>query len=206
MLTIDSDFFIRLSAESNERILHPAKVTSRENDIYMTARVEEAELPLAEDQDVLIYYENDREFMQQPAHILAVSADEPGLVIQISTTGDPVSAESRQYYRASAVMSGLTVEFGAERDCPLLDVSCTGFAVAAREEYEIGSLVDAVLRFEGKEYLGTVCVQSKRELTKGRTRYGLFCFDCQESGDMPGGLHRMNVSLQRQQLSRLAGV
>ena len=205
MLTTDSTFFIRLPSDSNERILHPAKLAGQENGIYM-ARLGEADLPLAEGLDVLIYFQNDREFMQQPARVLAISADEPGLVIQISTTGDSVSAERRQYYRASVVMLGLTIEFGAERDCLLLDVSCTGFAVAAREEHEIGSLVDTVLSLEGEEYRGTVCVQSKKELTKGRTRYGLFWLDCQESGKMPSGLHRMNLSLQQEQLRRPAGV
>ena len=205
MLTPDSNFFIRLPTESNERILHPAKVAALEDGIY-TARVEDAGLPLTEGLDLLIYYEKDRQLMQQPARVLAVSADEPGLVIQISTAGGPVSAKSRQHYRASAVMSGLTVEFGDESECPLLDVSCTGLAVAAREPHEIGSLVDAVLRFEGAEYRGTVCVQSKRELTRGRTRYGLFCLECRESGGLRSGLHRMNLSLQQKQLRRLTGV
>ncbi len=205
MLTTDSTFFIRLPADSNERILHPAKVAGQEDGIY-TARVGDAGLPLTEGLDVLIYYEKDRQLMQQPAHVLAISADEPGLVIQISTTGGPVSAESRQYYRAWAVMSELTVEFGEESECPLLDVSCTGFAVAAMEPHQIGGLVDAVLRFEGTEYRGAVCVQNKRELTKGRTRYGLLCFDSRDFWELRRGLHRLNLSLQQEQLRRLAGV
>ncbi len=75
MLTTDSTLFIRLPSDSNERILHPAKLAGQENGIYM-ARLGEADLPLAEGLDVLIYFQNDREFMQQQARVLEISAEE----------------------------------------------------------------------------------------------------------------------------------
>ncbi len=58
--------------------------------------------------------------------------------------------------------AGLTVELGDEPNCPLLDVSCSGFSVFARQNRDIGSVVDAVFSFESVEYGGQVCAQLRR--------------------------------------------
>ena len=207
MFTTDTELLLQILDEPGERILHPARVIGQEGGVC-TAQVEKEDLPLSDGQRLLVFFhKDDRDFMQQPARIHRVLVDEPGLVVQISAVGEPVSAETRQHYRASAVLSVLSADFGAEHDCPLLDVSCTGFAVTATETHEVGSLVDAALRFEGMEYRGRVCVQSVRALDKGRTRYGVYCVESQHSaGGMPKGLQQINMFLQRKHLRRLAGV
>ena len=203
MLGIDSGFFLQIPDRSKSRILHLAKVVGLQDNVY-TAQLEEGELNAAVGQYVLILYEDGNEFLKQSAYIQQISGDQQTRVVELTTTGGPTAAESRQYYRVSAVMADLTAQVGAERDCPLLDISCTGFSISSGEDYEVGSVVDAVLGYEGEEYTGKVCVRNIRPQDDGRTRYGLHCIEDEETpGSMPEGLHHMCVSLQREQL-RLA--
>ncbi|MCZ6682915.1 MAG: hypothetical protein O7B26_07000, partial [Planctomycetota bacterium] len=206
MLTIDTAFFLQIPSNSKKRILHPAKIVGFTNDLY-TAELEETDLPLTAEQETLVFYESNRSFLQQAACVTDVIEGEPKCMFEFKTTGEPVSAESRQHYRVSAVMAGLTAQLGKEKECPLLDVSSTGFSVISEKTYEIGSIVDAVVRFDGKEHKGKVCIQGARQLSEGRIRYGLHCIkdSRQPSTSMSAGLQHISVSLQREQLRRLAG-
>lgn len=206
MLTIDTAFFLYIPGESKERILHPARIVGCVQGLC-TAELEEADLPIAEDQETLVFYEHNHNFVQQTACITQISDNGPKVIVGLKTTGEPVSAECRQNYRVSAVLAELTAELGKERECPLLDVSSTGFSVIAGDTHQIGSIVGAVLRYDGKEYRGEVCVQSIQDLGEGRIRYGLHCVENnkQSSLDMSAGLQNMNLALQREQLRRLAG-
>ncbi|MCG8406770.1 MAG: hypothetical protein MI923_16360 [Phycisphaerales bacterium] len=204
MLDIGSSFFLQIPSKSKQRRLHPVEVVGCSADTY-TAKFEEDNIPLEADQDVLIYFEEKREFMQQAAHVSTSMHDETKLIIEFQTTGDPVSAESRQCYRVSTVMADLAADFGSEKNCPLLDVSCTGLAVIAAEAHDIGSLADIKLTYENREYAGKSVVQSERELSKGRIRYGLLCVkEKQATTNLMRGLEYMTVALQREQLRRLA--
>lgn len=204
MLDIGTSFFVQIPNESKQRTLHPAEVVGFSDNTY-TAELEEENLSLVGELDVLVYYEDKRVFMQQAAHVGSVMSNNPKLIIEFQTTGEPVSAESRQCYRVSAVMAGLTADFGSEKNCPLLDVSCTGLSVIASKAHNIGNLVDTRLKYEGKEYAGKSTVQSIRELSKGRIRYGLHCIkEKQATADLARGLEYMTAALQREQLRRLA--
>ncbi len=204
MLSMDGGFFVQIP-NGSKRILHPATIVGTEDETH-TAELEETDLPVADGQDILIFYEKKREFTQQAAHIQKVVDDETKLIIEFETTGEPVSAESRQYYRVSAVMTGLTATLGSENACPLLDVSRTGFSVVARQTYDLGSFVNAVLRYDNHQYRDRVCVQSIRDLSRGRIRYGLHCVNKnRHAGGTPKGLHQISVSLEREQLRRVAG-
>ncbi len=100
---------------------------------------------------------------------------------------------------------GLAAGLGDEDQCPLLDVSCTGFSVISSRKYAIGTIVEAKLTHEGEEYCGRVSVQSIRDLGKGRIRYGLYCLEDKTfAGNMPRGLQLMTALLQSEQLRRLA--
>ncbi len=59
-----SGFHFQLPGKSKQRILHPAKVVGLQDDTY-TAEVEEGSLAVECGQDVLVYFEKNREFMQQ---------------------------------------------------------------------------------------------------------------------------------------------
>ncbi len=204
MLSTKSGFFLRIPNESDERILHPAKVVEVQDKIY-TAQLEEAGLPLTAGQDVLLYYEIDRKFMQQAARIDAVMQDGPEPIVGLETTGEPMSAEERQWYRVSAVLADLTATLGSEEPCPIQDVSTVGFAVLARDRHYVGNVVTATVHYKGRHHTGSATVQSVRDLGDGRIRYGLACAEDKQGGaDLNKCLHTITMAIQRQQLRRRA--
>ena len=87
-------------------------------------------------------------YYSQTARIVAVMQTGPAPTIGFQFTGEPVSAESREWFRVSTVMAGLTTDFGPEAGCPLLDVSSVGFAVEATQAYKVGDVVTATLRYQ----------------------------------------------------------
>ena len=121
MLNTETKLFLCIPTESPERVLRPAKIVSIENDMF-AVEPEEPELALEAGQEILIYYEIKQTFMQQPARIDALLDTEHNPTVGLVTTGEPVSAESRQCYRVSTVMSDLVAGIESQ-DCPLLDVS-----------------------------------------------------------------------------------
>ena len=78
-----------------------------------TVELEEADLFPESGQEVLIYYNRKREFVKHSARIGTLSqteADADGVTkvrVEFETFGLPVSAEGRQCYRVSTVVSGL---------------------------------------------------------------------------------------------------
>ena len=207
MVGIGSGFHLRLPGNSKQRILHSAKVVlvkAMENSY--SADVEDVDLAVETGQDLIVYFENNRRFMQQPALVDCLDKAESKLIISFTTTGEPASAESRQHYRVSTVfVSGLTAAIGRKRVSLVVDVGATGFGVIAKEDYCIGNQVDASIEYEGQTYTGKVCIQSVRELCEGRIRYGLQCVSAQTSqGSLTKGLQNMSVKIQREQLRRLA--
>lgn len=211
MVGIDKGFFLQLRGDSKKRVLHPAKVVDISADLF-TASVEEADLAVEAEQDVLVYYDHRAEFVQQSATIHEVhpvdetSDAEALLNVVLSTRGEAVSAESRQFHRVSTVMMDLVSEFSPELRCPILDVSARGFSVASVETFQLGEVKNATIEFEGETFSGKVCVQSIKELTKGRTRYGLYCTEKKgPQKSLANGLPQMSIAVQREQLCRMSG-
>ncbi|GJM25136.1 MAG: hypothetical protein DHS20C16_15510 [Phycisphaerae bacterium] len=215
MVGIGNGCFLMFPGESSSRILHPGEVRGFSDDVF-TLEMKVSDLSIDSDRDALVYFEKNRDFMQQPARIEAVElleADEasdenegPKLLVEISVHGEPVSAESRQHYRVSTVIVGYEADVNEEVSCKVLDVSGTGLAVIASESYEIGNVLDVSIVEDGKTYSGRAGVQSVRELAKKQTRYGLYCVDETKGPDsLVAGLKRANMRLQREQLRRLAG-
>ena len=113
------------------------------------------------------------------------------------------SAEHRQTHRAIALSVNLFAAPGEDRDLTVQDVSPTGFAVVSKVEYSIGATLDVSLTFDGDIYSGTALVQSIREFSSGRIRYGLCVL---EQGDLQDGLQQISLAVQRQQLKRQSGL
>ena len=91
--------------------------------------------------------------------------------------------------------------------CPVLDVSSTGFSVIAAQSYSIGNLVDVSIEYGDQGHSGQVSIQSIRELSPGRIRYGLHCAEAKAApGNLAQGLQQLSVQVQRAQLRRMAGV
>ena len=206
MLSLDLDLFVRIPNETPTRVLHGAKVTGI-NDNLFSLELEEEGVVLEEKSEILVYYHRNREFLQQSARVETVTTLDPKGIIAIELHGEPVSAESRECYRVSTVLSGLSATFGPEENCKLNDVSITGFSVTAAEKYEIGAHVSAIIEYEGESFSGTACVQSVRELGEGRIRYGLHCVSNEAEGgfDLQRGLRQIGTAIQRQQMRRLSG-
>jgi hypothetical protein len=197
--------YLNFPNESKTRILHPG--TARETgERGYTAELEESDLAVAAGQDVFVYYEISRKLVKQAARIDAVMTNDPALTVGFQLTGDIVSAESREWYRVSTALVGLTADFGPERNCRLLDVSSVGFAVEATKQYDVGNTVPVTLHFEGEHFAGDARVQSIQELRGGQFRYGLHSLTYKSSGgDLRKGQQQISTAVERAQLRRLAG-
>ncbi len=206
MLGRGLNIFFRLSTTTRQRVLHPARVVESREGLWR-ATLEEDDAPIAAATDVLIYYERDRRFTQQPARVESLERGVSGeRIVEFRTTGSPATAESRQAYRVSTVIDGLTARVGKEDACPLLDVSATGFSVVATASYTIGRVVDATLRHAGTEFTGMACVLSAAPVGPRGMRYGLRYIDDKRPGSgLQAGLQKISSAAQRLQLRRLSG-
>ncbi len=206
MLHIGTKMFMQVPDNSGRRILYPATVVEVVEGI-ITAEFETPVYEAEAEQEVFVYHEIFREFMKQSAKVDEISETNPRSVIRLHTISEPVSAENRQCYRVSTVLADLIAGLGPEEACPLLDVSATGFALIAKNKYDIGNHIEVTLYFEDAEYSGLGCVQSVRTLSKERFRYGfLGVEDKQSRGNLMKGLKVINASIQREQMKRLAGI
>lgn len=207
MLKKDSELFFQIPDSLGRRVLHPCKVQEIQGSAH---RLEFPETPenLVAEMDSLIYFERRREFMQQAVHVSSIPQAGPPLIIEVELTGDPVSAESRQYYRVSCMAAEIKATVGKEAACTVLDVSATGFAVYATEAYKVGDNLEVVLHYGGREYAGRAVVQSARPLSRTRIRYGMQSLPGRDgrANDLHGSLNQINLAIQREQLQRLSGV
>jgi PilZ domain len=206
MLAINSGFFVQLPTGTGRRVLCPATVTDFQEGTFV-ACFEDEDFTFAADQEVLIFFEHRREFMQQAARIQTVTPATEGLTISFETTGDPVSAESRQCFRVSTVLTDLFASFGEEEHCDVLDISMTGCSIVATTPYPVGSSRTLKMQFDGQQFTGSAVVQSIREIDGGRFRYGLHCAETigGKKSDLTRGLQSISVAIQRLQLRRQAG-
>jgi hypothetical protein len=203
MFNIGDGFFLQRSGPSQSQILHPATVTGTTDDGYDGTTCEGIELGVGD--EIVVFYKLDRSFVKQPARIEAMSEGEEQPTFRFNMLGEPVSAERRQSYRVSTVMTDLKVDFGDEKACPLLDVSAVGFSVMSSVDYGVGKSVRASISFDDERYTGEVFIQGMRELDKDRIRYGVYCLDEGHSGvALKAGLQRLSMYVQRKQLRRLA--
>ena len=207
MLTVGNDVFLQLTGDSEDRTLHPSSVVEVTGNVF-TAELEEDDLAPEAGQEILIYYNLRREFVNQSARIDTVLETEPDengqskVLVGIERTGEPVSAEARQSYRVSTVLAELAVSFGGCDDCPVMDVSPTGFGVISPEKYRVGRIVMVTFQYENLQHTGHVCIQSMRPQRGGRFRYGVHCV----SREFQAVTQKISMALQRQQLRRLAGL
>jgi len=202
MLDLVKPVFLQLTNDSDERVLHPCKISKIidvKDDTYVCEFAQEEELLLEEDMAALIYFEDARKFMQQCVRICTVTKAESVFRITIETTSNPVSVESRECYRVSTVMLELTVTVATEEDCPLLDVSASGMSVTTTTPLKLGIQIPVKLSYGGREYAGEVIVQSTCEGDTGRIRHGFHCIeDPSRGGDLQQGLQLVSASIQRQ--------
>lgn len=140
-----------------------------------------------------------------PAPVPEKPKESPIFVIE--PVGDPISAESRQNYRVSTISAGIQARMGKEADLSVQDLSATGFAVIASQQYKIGQTLDVFIRLGEESCHGKVSIQSFRELDKGRLRYGLRAIEEDpHARAFLSTLQRISFAVQREQLQRSGGV
>lgn len=225
MLTPGAVVFVNFPEESKQRILHAARVVQN-NSNGLVLQCDEAGLELAPERGFRLYYELKLKFVQQAARVEAmlgenelpagatapappaINAKGPqGPTFIAKTLGEPVSAEGRECYRVSTLLSGLKADLGDEKHGTLADVSVTGFSIIAAKDYAAGMVLKVALHHEGKVFTGNGAIQSIKALSDGRLRYGLLCADIKNHpASLKQGLQQISVAVQRQQLKRLAGV
>ena len=205
MFNQSTELFFQFPTESKQRILHRIDVTDTADGAF-TARFQEPGITSEPGQNVLIYYELQREFVQQSVQVIAVLEDDPCALFTFQTTGEPVSTESRNCYRARAMFLNIPCQLGDEPNCPMQDISATGLAVVASTSYKIGDNVHVSFQYESFAAEGITCVQSVRELHSGRFRYGLHSIGKDKSDrEFRELLARITLAVQRLQLKRRSG-
>ncbi len=160
--------------------------------------------------EVLVFYEINRHFMQQPVRVVSLAEmnrddGETLITLELETTGDPVSAEKRECYRVSCYSADVKVQLGEDPEmCEVLDVSAIGFAIFSDAEYTVGQTLLATLYYYGRHVLGTAVVQSYRAFGKNN-RYGLRVVDDERpKATLKEDLNRTNLEIQREQFARLS--
>lgn len=203
MIRSNVQAFIQLPEETSRRLLHAAHLGSFDEGVVTVQR---GDVPtLDRGTELLLYYEINHKFMKHPARVLEIveesQDDETLLAFKLELIGQPVSAESREWYRVVTALCGLTASIGDERECRLVDTSVTGFALIAKPGYKIGANMPVVLRYEGATFSGNACLQSVRPLDAKRTRYGFSRTDSATS-ELANGLRTISLEVERMQLKR----
>jgi hypothetical protein len=217
MLNVGKGVFVQIPGEeaTGQRLLHPAKIVAAGDGLY-TAEFEETDIALKSGMDVTLFYEIRGEFSQQPARIDVVmddGRDAPDQaagdgrarapLVGFQTLDQPITAESRRFYRVSTITTGLAARVGQE-DCPIIDISAAGLAVTGSGAWSLADRLPVLIRSGSSVHAGLAMVQSVRTLRDGRVRYGLLCVE-EKGSTLRTGLERVGATVQRQQIRRLMG-
>jgi len=192
-----------------ERVLHSGVVVERTAE-GCSATFPEPSFAVEDGAEFIVYYELRRKFVQQLARIEAVTPetddDDSRLVVSMIFEGDPGPAEGREHYRVTTISAPVSASLGDEEGCPVQDLSATGFALLSNSDYGIGTSLQTTIRYEQQHYSGVVCIQSIRQRSDGKMRYGLrFIHDGPGHSELEEGLHSISLAVQREQLRRQSG-
>jgi len=203
----DTDLFLRTSGREE---LYPGKVCATIDKGY-NAVFEGRAISLEDGAEMLVFYDINHSFMQQPVRVLSVvgeKQDNDGtrITLELEATGDPVSADNRECYRVSCYAADVKAQLGEDPEtCEVLDVSATGFAIVSDAEYSVGQTLQVSLYHNGTPVQGKAVVQSHRASGK-QNRYGFRAVDDERlTATLKKDLSRINLEVQREQAARLSG-
>ncbi len=201
MLKPGTSLYFRDPKISNERVLVPATLIAVDDETLVAQLVPTERFEVG--QELTLFYEIKREFMQQPVQIDALEPVEEGPRVSFFALGDPVSAESRQHFRVTTISAGLVASINGEAGCPVHDVSATGFSALVKAKYQQGARVSVSIehgeiRCEGDAVIQSVCERH------GGYRYG-FLSAGGGAGQLQEQLNQVSLAVQREQLQRLSG-
>jgi len=205
MMKTGSDILFQEPTSATRRLRRSTVVDASADRFSIQFVAEPFEFEL--DQEVLMYFNGRREFLQQVGRIVEVNEADPETgepkTYGIEPVGDPISAENRQNYRVSTISAGLEATVGAESNLAVQDLSATGFAVLASESYQIGQTIDVRIAHGDEICTGTAAIQSVREFGPGRIRYGLRAIEQDPTAnEFLEVLQRISLAVQREQLQR----
>lgn len=214
-LDTDSYIYLQQDVSSTRTDLMPGRVLWTNGDL-VAAEMNVVAFPYA-GKRVVILYDEGRRFVAQDAVVegiieceasddqsfeesphIDLDEDSRPVNVVLERIGDPVSAESRECYRVRTSALKVTVAFGSCPACELLDISQTGFAVLSDESLDMNSLVKAALPSGESVVHGHVRIQSLRQLSNGRYRYGVAVI----GRGMQDTCASLSTELQRKMLRR----
>jgi hypothetical protein len=201
MLATGSEMFLFIPNESNTRTLHPGKVIESTSDAFV-GQFEEAILPEVF-ASVNAFGEVDGKFFQQAAIVTELRQELPVPIIAFSRAGEPVSAENREIFRVCVAMAGISAKVEREDGCSVMDISPVGLAAMAATEHKLGTDVRVAFHHEAWTVSTGARVQTVKPRPDGRYRYGLLAFG--KNTEAHKALQQISMSMQKQQLRRLAG-
>lgn len=208
MLRTGQEMFVSFAGGSKVRVLHPAKVESRVDDLLTIRYSDPDGLPGECPEQVTLFFDGAQEFMQQPGQIVALETpEEPGregLLAAVRVFGEPVSAETRQCYRVGTVLADYTARLGRLGTCKLVDVSAVGVGFLCKQKVSLGEQTSIEISVGGRTSRGLGFIQSVKEVADGY-RYGLLCLEDHGEGGLAKGLQQLTMDAQRKQLRRLSG-
>ena len=201
------DFHLRDPHVDDQRVLYGGMLIACSEEDRWIAAFTGVPFEVAAGDELLVYYEVDRHFVQQPMQVLEVVETVPELVLAFEVTADPISAEERLHHRVSTLTAGVVASVGEESGCPVLDVSVEGFSVLACERHAVGTVLPVALVSGGERYEGRACIQSIRQRNPHRMRYGLRLVevDTADAAGLAAGLQEITLDVQRRQLRRMSG-
>ena len=200
MFAVGKPCFLQIITPSGQKILKVGKVIEREAS-QVAVHFEEPVSPQL-DQSVLLFAESNRRFFQQACVVCGMRLEltPPGFVFELQ--GEPVSAEQRGSYRVSLVTAKLMGRLGKGK-CALADVSPEGLGTITTQQLKLGQRVEVELTVEGTSVYGLLCVQTVKQLSPTRFRYGLYAPEPKSL--MRRSLERLTSTMQRYQLKRISG-
>jgi hypothetical protein len=201
MLARGSEMFLFIPNDTNNRVLHPGRVVESNANSF----VGEFAQPLRPEplSAVNAYGDINGTFYQQPAIVADLRQALPTSIIAFDRAGPPVSAENREIFRVCVAMADINAKLESESCCPVMDISPVGLAALSAKEHKLGADVNVVFRYDGWAVSTTARVQTVKERPDGRFRYGLLALG--KNTDAHRALQQMTMSMQHQQLRRLAG-
>lgn len=202
MLAIETALHIQDPAKPDRRVLISGSVVGAA-DAGPVAEFPDARLSLRADQDLLVFFEQRRKFMQQSARLLASEDGDTGPRFTLELVGDPVSAENREHYRVSTAAGEYYVAVAGRNDCRMVDVSITGFAALTDQAHEVGEEIEASFSLDGRTCTGPMVVQSVRDLGRPGIRCGLRVRG--GAGGLVDGVSALALQAEREMLRRISG-
>ncbi len=204
MLAPGINTYVRLAGESpGDKPLRTALVLDRRENLC-TVEIENAENPPAPGDTICFFFDVESRFSQQKARVGRCLVRGSKCIMSVALLDQPVPADNRQSFRVSSATADLCARLNCAQNCPVIDVSFTGFAIVTDAFFEIGDSVTVAISFEGRIYNGEATIKSANPVDGALTRYGLHVPPHRVSTTLQKGLQAVSSSIQRVQLRRLS--